>query len=178
MHGDQSGPASKPATPLTRRRTRLTESTCGPHYPSQLTENERRMQKRSTWRGRRAGGSPVWGQCQGVSGFAGFHCFITPHPPVSTSSAPSDATKPTPRRLGRVKRHPICRVASAGCPAEALTRSGQGDFHHPALPGIRLAFLTPRWLRPPEGSAEGRLVTGLETSPNSDAPGGPVAGAR
>src|SRR5258708_39986607 len=32
-----------------------------------------------------------------------------------------------------------CRVASAGCPAEDLTRSGQGDFHHPALPATRLA---------------------------------------
>ena len=27
-----------------------------------------------------------------------------------------------------------CRVAPAGFPAEALARSGLGDFHHPALP--------------------------------------------
>src|SRR5262245_2864856 len=36
-----------------------------------------------------------------------------------------------------------CRVAPAGRPAGALTRSGQGDFHHPALPATRLAALTP-----------------------------------
>ena len=32
-----------------------------------------------------------------------------------------------------------CRVAPAGCPAEALTRSGLGDFHHPAPPLTWLA---------------------------------------
>jgi hypothetical protein len=42
------------------------------------------------------------------------------------------------------KQESSCRVASASCPAEALTRSGQGDFHHPALPAIRLASLIPR----------------------------------
>jgi hypothetical protein len=36
-----------------------------------------------------------------------------------------------------------CRVAPAGHPAGALTRSGQGDFHHPALPAIRLVFRLP-----------------------------------
>jgi len=28
----------------------------------------------------------------------------------------------------------LCRVASGSCPPRALARSGQGDFHHPALP--------------------------------------------
>jgi len=54
--------------------------------------------------------------------------------------------------LAAARRIIGCRVASAGCPAEALTRSGQGDFHHPALPEIRLASLIPRWSPPHEES--------------------------
>jgi hypothetical protein len=36
------------------------------------------------------------------------------------------------------------RVAPAGCPAEALSRSGLGDFHHPAPPLARLTEHCPR----------------------------------
>src|SRR5262249_4763051 len=45
--------------------------------------------------------------------------------------------------LARGKAEKGCRVAPAGHPAGALARSGQGDFHHPALPAARLAVLTP-----------------------------------
>ncbi len=34
-------------------------------------------------------------------------------------------------------------VAWAGCPAQALTRSGHGDFHHPAPPPARLVVASP-----------------------------------
>jgi len=37
-----------------------------------------------------------------------------------------------------------CRVAPAPCRAEALSRSGLGDFHHPAPPLMRLVATCPR----------------------------------
>ena len=36
-------------------------------------------------------------------------------------------------------RDTTCRVATAGCPTEALTRSVQGVFHHTAPPLLCLA---------------------------------------
>jgi hypothetical protein len=37
-----------------------------------------------------------------------------------------------------------CRVGRSSCPPRALSRSGQGDFHHPAPPRRRLVATAPR----------------------------------
>src|SRR5262249_46661754 len=65
-----------------------------------------------------------------------------------------------------------CRVAPAGCPAGALTRSGQGDFHHPALPAIRLTSPDPRCARTAEAGGEGTRAAGPRTAPRSVAHAG------
>ena len=40
-----------------------------------------------------------------------------------------------------------CRVARGSHPPRALSRSGQGDFHHPAPPLTRLVVTVPRFER-------------------------------
>jgi len=42
-------------------------------------------------------------------------------------------------------RNSRCRVARGRCPPRALSRSGQGDSHHPAPPWRRLVAMAPRF---------------------------------
>ena len=53
---------------------------------------------------------------------------------LRTTSTFHPATNAPARQPARLRR-----VASAGHPAEALTGTGLGDFHHPVLPQVRLA---------------------------------------
>ena len=43
-----------------------------------------------------------------------------------------------------------CRVAPGDCSPEALTRTGLGGFHHPALPLMWLMAMRPRFARESE----------------------------
>ena len=80
-------------------------------------------------------------------------------------------------RLGNVRRHrtspevpvrlthqsglaaKMGRVAPGDCSPEALTRSGQGDFHHPAPPLMCLVATPPISARQPAGGEAGSVPT-------------------
>ena len=51
------------------------------------------------------------------------------------------------------------RVAPGDCSPEALTRSGQGDFHHPAPPLMCLVATPPISARQPAGGGAGSVPT-------------------
>ena len=53
----------------------------------------------------------------------------------------------------------VGRVAPGDCSPEALTRSGQGDFHHPAPPLMCLVATPPISARQPAGGEAGSVPT-------------------
>ena len=57
-----------------------------------------------------------------------------------------------------------CRVAPGDCSPEALTRTGLGGFHHPALPLMWLMAMRPRFARESEARAEDIVPTTQRTS--------------
>ena len=75
---------------------------------------------------------------------------------LSTSSIQSGLP---PRNLT-----PDCRVAPGDCSPEALTRTGLGGFHHPALPLMWLMAMRPRFARESEARAEDIVPTTQRTS--------------
>ena len=52
--------------------------------------------------------------------------------------------------IGIVRASDDCRVAPGDCSPEALTRTGLGGFHHPALPLMWLMAMRPRFARESE----------------------------
>ena len=54
------------------------------------------------------------------------------------------------RALGAFHASSDCRVAPGDCSPEALTRTGLGGFHHPALPLMWLMAMRPRFARESE----------------------------
>jgi hypothetical protein len=60
---------------------------------------------------------------------------------VGAVCSPAEAGVVTGFLLGQKFR---CRVARGSCPPRALSRSGQGDFHHPAPPWRWLVVMSPR----------------------------------
>ena len=61
--------------------------------------------------------------------------------------------------LGRLRVSIDCRVAPGDCSPEALTRTGLGGFHHPALPLMWLMAMRPRFARESEARAEDIVPT-------------------
>ncbi len=59
------------------------------------------------------------------------------------------------RKASRNSAVTACRVAPGDHSPEALSRSGLGDFHHPAPPLMRLVAKSPRSARGSEAWAEG-----------------------
>ena len=66
--------------------------------------------------------------------------------------------------VGIVRTRHDCRVAPEDCSPEALTRTGLGGFHHPALPLMWLMAMRPRFARESEAQAEGIVPTTQRTS--------------
>ena len=66
--------------------------------------------------------------------------------------------------MGLVRARDDCRVAPEDCSPEALTRTGLGGFHHPALPLMWLMAMRPRFARESEAQAEGIVPTTQRTS--------------
>ena len=60
---------------------------------------------------------------------------------------------------GHANHEPGGRVAPGDCSPEALTRSGQGDFHHPAPPLMCLVATPPISARQPAGGGAGSVPT-------------------
>ena len=63
-----------------------------------------------------------------------------------------------------------CRVAPGDCSSEALTRTGLGGFHHPALPLMWLMAMRPRFARESEARAEDIVPTTQRTSARGPLP--------
>ena len=63
-----------------------------------------------------------------------------------------------------------CRVAPGDCSPEALTRTGLGGFHHPALPLMWLMAMRPRFARESEARAEDIVPTTQRTSARGPRP--------
>ena len=63
-----------------------------------------------------------------------------------------------------------CRVAPGDCSPEALTRTGPGGFHHPALPLMWLMAMRPRFARESEARAEDIVPTTQRTSARGPLP--------
>ena len=63
-----------------------------------------------------------------------------------------------------------CRVAPGDCSPEALTRTGLGGFHHPALPLMWLMAMRPRFARESEARAEDIVPTTQRTSARGPLP--------
>ena len=63
-----------------------------------------------------------------------------------------------------------CRVAPRDCSPEALTRTGLGGFHHPALPLMWLMAMRPRFARESEARAEDIVPTTQRTSARGPLP--------
>ena len=61
--------------------------------------------------------------------------------------------------MGIVRASHDCRVAPGDCSPEALTRTGLGGFHHPALPLMWLMAMRPRFARESEARAEDIVPT-------------------
>ena len=64
----------------------------------------------------------------------------------------------------------LCRVAPGDCSPEALTRTGLGGFHHPALPLMWLMAMRPRVARESEARAEDIVPTTQRTSARGPLP--------
>ena len=62
------------------------------------------------------------------------------------------------------------RVAPGDCSPEALTRTGLGGFHHPALPLMWLMAMRPRFARESEARAEDIVPTTQRTSARGPRP--------
>ena len=60
---------------------------------------------------------------------------------------------------GKFPTNIVGRVAPGDCSPEALTRSGQGDFHHPAPPLMCLVATPPISARQPAGGEAGSVPT-------------------
>ena len=73
---------------------------------------------------------------------------------------PADIVEKTVTLLASLPR----RVAPEDCSPEALTRTGLGGFHHPALPLMWLMAMRPRFARESEAQAEGIVPTTQRTS--------------
>ena len=83
------------------------------------------------------------------------------------SVAPAEA-----RRAGQTAppTEGLCRVALGDCSPEALTRTGLGGFHHPALPLMWLMAMRPRFARESEARAEDIVPTTQRTSARGPLP--------
>ena len=79
-------------------------------------------------------------------------------------SASSTGIGPCLMRSASVGPSTSCRVAPEDCSPEALTRTGLGGFHHPALPLMWLMAMRPRFARESEAQAEGIVPTTQRTS--------------
>ena len=66
--------------------------------------------------------------------------------------------------LEKLRVSSYCRVAPGDCSPEALTRTGLGGFHHPALPLMWLMAMRPRFARESEARAEDIVPTTQRTS--------------
>jgi len=90
------------------------------------------------------------------------------------SRPPGEAARTGPNRPNRYPLPGVirCRVAPGDRSPRALSRSGLGDFHHPALPLMRLVATTPRSARGSEVWARGSAPGASRTLPTSDAIGG------
>ena len=72
--------------------------------------------------------------------------------------------------MGIVRASDDCRVAPGDCSPEALTRTGLGGFHHPALPLMWLMAMRPRFARESEARAEDIVPTTQRTSARGPRP--------
>ena len=72
--------------------------------------------------------------------------------------------------VGLVRTRHDCRVAPGDCSPEALTRTGLGGFHHPALPLMWLMAMRPRFARESEARAEDIVPTTQRTSARGPLP--------
>ena len=72
--------------------------------------------------------------------------------------------------MGIVRASHDCRVAPGDCSPEALTRTGLGGFHHPALPLMWLMAMRPRFARESEARAEDIVPTTQRTSARGPLP--------
>jgi len=73
------------------------------------------------------------------------HRRVPRSPPGAVPGRDSHLTRDlTQSRVTGHCRNPNCRVARGGHPPRALSRSGQGDCHHPAPPLMRLVVTNPR----------------------------------
>ena len=73
------------------------------------------------------------------------------------------------RWLGPWRASFDCRVAPGDCSPEALTRTGLGGFHHPALPLMWLMAMRPRFARESEARSTTFRISG-DMSPDVNAP--------
>ena len=123
-----------------------------------------------------------------VSGHSSFHSTVSPMgtglaigtlviPLLEVLLFPLDEIESLDSELssiipeGRNPEGRNCRVAPASYPAGALARSGQGDFHHPAPPLIRLMKI-PTGLHTPGVWAADNLSINYETASRSYATSG------
>ena len=84
------------------------------------------------------------------------------------SVAPADGHEKC--RPNRLTPAGSCRVAPGDCSPEALTRTGLGGFHHPALPLMWLMAMRPRFARESEARAEDVVPTTQRTSARGPLP--------
>ena len=68
------------------------------------------------------------------------------------------------------RRREDCRVAPGDCSPEALTRTGLGGFHHPALPLMWLMAMRPRFARESEARGSTTFRIAGDMSPDVNAP--------
>ena len=85
---------------------------------------------------------------------------------------PCSVTPAEARRTGQTAppTEGHCRVAPGDCSPEALTRTGLGGFHHPALPLMWLMAMRPRFARESEARAEDIVPTTQRTSARGPLP--------
>ena len=73
-------------------------------------------------------------------------------------------------RVGALGASFDCRVAPGDCSPEALTRTGLGGFHHPALPLMWLMAMRPRFARESEARGSTTFRISGDMSPDVNAP--------
>ena len=89
---------------------------------------------------------------------------------LAMGSASSSGIGPCLIRSASVGPSTSCRVAPGDCSPEALTRTGLGGFHHPALPLMWLMAMRPRFARESEARAEDIVPTTQRTSARGPLP--------
>ena len=98
---------------------------------------------------------------------AAFDTRLDSHVTLMTESALAAARAADAEIAAGRRRGPLHggRVAPGDCSPEALTRSGQGDFHHPAPPLMCLVATPPISARQPAAGEAGSVPAVCRTAP-------------